>query len=205
MPEVPAGHPEKPQGEDGFKLLDRMNGGHHEELALWGLSFLPLEEGDAVLDIGCGGGANIERLLSRVPQGHVTGVDYSPMSVQVSSEHNADAIEEGRCRVLEGDASNLPLPDSSLDVATAFETTYYWDLPTAFPEVRRVLKPGGLFLVCNEDDGCDSERLELAKKIPGMTMHTPEFLEKALVNAGFQIAVSERVPEKGHLAIIARA
>ena len=205
MLEAPAGHPEKPQGEHGFKLLNRMNGGHHEELALWGLSFLPIAEDDTILDIGCGGGANIERLLSRAPQGHVTGVDYSPMSVQASSEHNAKAIEANRCRVLEGNASDLPLPDSAFDVATAFETTYYWDLPTAFPEVRRVLKPGGLFLVCNEDDGCDPERLELAKKITGMTMHTPDFLENALTEAGFEIVASERVPEKGHLAIVARA
>ena len=205
MAEVPAGHPEKPQGEDGFKLLDRMNGGRHEELAFWGLSFLPVGETDAVLDIGCGGGANIARLLARVPKGHVSGVDYSPVSVQASSEHNAGAIAEGRCDVREGNASELPYPDSSFDVVTAFETTYYWDLPTAFPEVKRILKPGGRFLVCNEDDGCDAEALELAAKIPGMVMHTPEVLEEALTQAGFAIATSERVREKGHLAIVGQA
>ena len=35
---VPAGHPERPEGEDSSRLLERMNGGHHEDLALWGLS-----------------------------------------------------------------------------------------------------------------------------------------------------------------------
>ena len=205
MPDVPLGHPEKPQGADGFKLLDRMNGGHHEELALWGLSFLTVTESDTILDIGCGGGANIKRLLELAPRGHVSGVDYSPVSVQASTDFNREAIDAGRCDVREGNSSDLPLPDASFDVVTAFETTYYWDLPTAFPEVKRVLKPGGRFLVCNEDDGCDPEALELAKKIPGMTMHTPEFLEEALVEAGFTIAASERVREKGHLAIIAQA
>ena len=34
MMEGPAGHPEKPSGEDGFKLLERMNGGRHEEKIL---------------------------------------------------------------------------------------------------------------------------------------------------------------------------
>lgn len=205
MAEVPAGHPEKPQGEDGRKLLDRMNGGHHEELSLWGLSFLPVGAADVVLEIGCGGGANIARLLERAPQGRAVGVDYSPVSVQASKDFNADAIAAGRCEVLEGNSSALPLPDSAFDVATAFETTYYWDLPAAFAEVRRVLKPGGLFLICNEDDGCDPEAHDLAAKIPGMTVHTVEELERALVAAGFTLVTSERVPEKGHLAIVARA
>lgn len=203
MLEVPAGHPEKPQGEDGMSLLNRMNGGHHEDLALWGLSFLPVEESEAILDIGCGGGANIERLLDRAPRGHVTGVDYSPLSVQKSLSHNDAAVQAGRCDVKEGNASQLPFPDEAFDTITAFETTYYWNLATAFPEVKRVLKPGGRFLICNEDDGGDPEVLELATKIPGMVVYTPEALASALVEAGFEIALSEHVQEKGHLAIIA--
>lgn len=202
--DVPAGHPEKPAGEDGLKLLARMNGGHHEELSFWGLSFLPVGKKDRLLDIGCGGGANIGRLLERSPQGRITGVDYSPLSVRASREHNAKAIEEGRCEVLEGNASDLPLPDASIDAATAFETTYYWDLPSAFAEVRRVLKPGGRFLVCNEDDGGDPEVIDLAGKIPGMAVHSPAELERALEQAGFEIERSEHVSEKGHLAIVAR-
>lgn len=205
MVEVPAGHPEKPQGEDGFALLDRMNGGHHEELSCWGLSFLPIDDTAQLLEIGCGGGANIARLLARAPRGYVTGVDYSPVSVQASREYNASAIEEGRCAVQEGNSASLPFPDSSFDAATAFETTYYWDLPTAFSEVKRVLKDGGLFLICNEDDGNDARALELAEQIPGMVVHTPTQLEEALVQAGFAIQTSERILEKGHLAIVARA
>lgn len=204
MMEVPAGHPEKPQGEDGFTLLERMNGGSHEELALWGLSHLDILESSEVLDIGCGGGANIARLLERAPLGHVTGVDYSRVSVEASSRHNAAALAQGRCSVLEGDVCALPLPDRAFDVVTAFETTYYWDLPMALPEVRRVLKPDGLFLVCNEDDGGDPEILDLATRIPGMVIHTPDALQQALVQAGFEIASVWRIPEKGHVAVIAR-
>ena len=204
MIEVPAGHPEKPEGEDGFALLERMNGGHHEELALWGLSVLPLAEDAHVLDIGCGGGANIERLLARVPLGHVSGVDYSPVSVQASRAHNAGAIESGRCDIAEGNSADLPLPASSLDAVTAFETTYYWDLPTAFREVARVLKPGGRFLICNEDDGNDPDVVELSAKIPGMVVYTPDELREALEQAGFTVVVFERVVEKGHVAIVSK-
>ncbi len=202
--QVPAGHPEKPQGEDGLKLLDRMNGGHHEELANWGLSHLDVRETDDVLDIGCGGGANIERLLARATKGHVTGVDYSPLSVKASRAHNERAIAEGRCEVLEGNSSALPFGDDSFDVATAFETTYYWDLPVAFREVNRVLRPGGLFLVCNEDNGEDPGALELAEQIPNMSVHTVRELEEALEAAGFEIVTCGEVREKGHMAIVSR-
>ncbi len=204
MAQVPAGHPEKPEGADGFKLVERMNGGHHEELSLWGLSFLDVGERDHALDIGCGGGANLSRLLQRAPQGHVTGVDYSPVSVQASRAHNQDAIAQGRCTVLDGNASSLPIPDESMDVVTAFETTYYWDLPTAFAEVARVLKPQGRFLVCNEDDGESPEALEFARLIPGMVMHTSGQLCEALRSAGLEVETTEAIPEKGHLAIVAR-
>ncbi len=203
MTEVPAGHPEKPSGEDGMALLERMNGGHHEELALWGLTFLPLEDGARVLDIGCGGGANIGRILERVPAGHVSGVDYSETSVRASTAYNARAIEQGRCDVSEGNASDLPYADASFDAVSAFETVYYWDLPTAFPEVLRVLVPGGRFLVCNEDDGGDPAVLELAKQIPGMVVYTCDQLVAALEEAGFVIDSVGQVPEKGHIAIVA--
>ena len=202
--EVPAGHPEKPQGKDGFTLLKRMNGGSHEELAFWGLSHLEVSQSAEILDIGCGGGANIARLLERAPHGHVTGIDYSPVSVEASRRYNDKAIAEGRCTVLEGDVCSLPLADAMFDVATAFETTYYWDLPIAFSEVKRVLKPGALFLVCNEDDGDDPEILDLATRIPGMVIHTPDALQKALEQAGFKIVSVWRIPEKGHVAIIAQ-
>ena len=205
MVDVPAGHPEKPEGEAGFRLLDRMNGGRHEELALWGLSFLSVRESDKVLDVGCGGGANIGRLLARVPLGSVAGVDYSPVSVEASRAYNAGAIEAGRCEVLEGNSSNLPLGDNAFEVVTAFETTYYWDLETAFAEVKRVLKPGGFFLICNEDDGGDPKALELAEKIPGMVVYSPEELCDGLARAGFQIVSLNRIPEDGLFAIVAQA
>ena len=205
IPEVPAGHPEKPEGEDGFALVARMNGVHHEELSEWGLSFLQVPDDAHALDIGCGGGANIARLLARAPKGQVTGVDFSPVSVQASSEHNAQAIQQGRCQVLEGNSSDLPLPDKAFDVVTAFETVYYWDLATAFAEVHRVLKPGGQFLVCNEDDGLNEGMHEFAKKVPTMVIYTVDELTAALKQAGFSIAVAEDIPETGHLAIVAIA
>ena len=200
---VPAGHPERPEGEDGKRLLERMNGGHHEDLALWGLSQVEIATEACVLDIGCGGGANIERLLERAPLGRVCGLDYSPLSVATSREHNREAIAAGRCEIVEGDSSSLPFDDGTFDLVTAFETVYYWNIEAAFAEVARVLKPNGRFLICNEDDGRDPGSVEFAKLIPNMTMHTPEALEAALLATGFSSpTLAQR--EGGDFALVAK-
>lgn len=47
-------------------MVSMMNLGHRA-LADWGFQFLTIPENAAVLDCGCGGGANIERLLKNAP------------------------------------------------------------------------------------------------------------------------------------------
>ncbi|MCH3908685.1 MAG: class I SAM-dependent methyltransferase [Sphaerochaeta sp.] len=57
-----------PQGWRGRLMLGMMNRGH-APLSRWGLSLLSPDKDAHVLDVGCGGGANIARLLRRCPDG----------------------------------------------------------------------------------------------------------------------------------------
>ena len=57
----------KPAGFGGKLMVVMMNLGH-SPVAWWGLHFLELAPDDKVLDCGCGGGANIRRLLKKCPQ-----------------------------------------------------------------------------------------------------------------------------------------
>ena len=99
-----------------------------------------------MLDCGCGGGANIKKLLKRCPQGVVKGIDYSEVSVEKARKLNEAAIREGRCVVWQGSVAEMIFAASWFDAVTAFETVYFWpDLPQCFREVFRVLKPGGYF------------------------------------------------------------
>ena len=194
----------RPVGKDGEKILDMMNEGHHKILSEWGLSFVTIPSGSRMLDIGCGGGANLKRLLERCPDGSVTGVDYSETSVKKSTETNQSAIAEGRCRVLEGDVRNLPLEQDSFDFITAFETIYFWpEIEQSFQEVHRVLKTGGTFFICNESDGNDESSQANAEIIQGMTLYTPEAIEELLMSAGFKNIQHHANPELSHIVVTA--
>ena len=86
----------KPVGFAGKLMVAMMNLGH-SPVARWGLRFLNVAPDARVLDCGCGGGANIRRLLKKCPQGIVKGIDYSSVSVEKAQRLNRSAIQEGRC------------------------------------------------------------------------------------------------------------
>ena len=149
----------KPEGFLGKMMLRGMNSGH-AKMADWGLGHLQNPAPDSIVDLGCGGGRNAGELLRRYPKAAVTAVDYSELSVEKAKEYNREMIAAGRCIVQQGDVSALELPEESYDLATAFETIYFWPgLSHCFSQVARVLKPGGYFMICNESDGTDATSL----------------------------------------------
>lgn len=174
----------KPTGVGGKVMVAAMNLGHRA-LADWGLSFGPVFFQKA-LDCGCGGGANLKKLLNRCPDSHVSGADYSAVSVDKSRKVNLRAIEEGRCQVVQASASALPFPAETFDLVTAFETVYFWpDLPACFREIWRLLTPGGTFLICNECGG-SGQGEQWEKRIGGMKIYKAEQLKTLLEECGFQ-------------------
>ena len=110
----------------GGKLMVRMMNVGHRALARWGLRFLLLSADAKVLDCGCGGGANIRRLLKKCPQGIVKGVDISDVSVTTARRVNRSAIADGRCAVWQGSVDELIFAADWFDAVTAFETVYFW-------------------------------------------------------------------------------
>lgn len=192
----------KPVGFGGKIMVAMMNSGH-AALADWGFSQITLSADASVLDVGCGGGANIRTLLKLCPDGHITGADYSAVSVEKSRRVNKKAVLAGRCDVVEGSADDLPFADGAFDAVTAFETVYFWPgLTKCFREVHRVLKNGGRFLICNESDGKKAEDEKWTKIIGGMTIYTAEQLEEALKQAGFG-RITTRKNDRGWVCVTA--
>mgnify|MGYP004507910573 FL=1 len=189
----------RPEGFGGKLMVSMMNLGH-AALAEWGLQHLAVPEGAAVLDCGCGGGANIKKLLEKAAQGSVKGIDYSEVSVEKSRSLNASAISAGRCEIMQANVAQLPFEDNSFDLVTAFETVYFWpELPACFREVGRVLRPGGTFFICNEC-GEDNKWTDI---VSGLKIYTADELTQVLTKAGFTDIVMHK-NDKGWLCATAR-
>ena len=194
----------KPEGALGKLMLSSMNAGH-AKMADWGFSHLGDLAPERAVDLGCGAGRNVGELLKHYPGAHVTGLDYSDLSVEKSRDYNRAMIAAGRCEVLRGDVSDLKFPAESFDLATAFETIYFWPgLEKCFAQVARVLRPGGSFLICNESDGRDAAGLKFETIIDGMKNHTAEEIEAALKTAGFSDAKSDHHASKPWITVLAR-
>ena len=192
----------KPTGFGGKMMVSMMNLGHGA-LTRWGLQFLP-QQADTVLDCGCGGGATVKKLLKKYPGAVVKGIDYSEVSVEKSKALNQDAIDDGRCAILQGSVADMIFAGGWFDAATAFETVYFWpDLSQSFREVYRVLKPGGTFLICNECSGDTDKDEKWTETIPGMVIYRDEQLKAALQAAGFH-DVDIHKHSKGWLCVTAR-
>ena len=175
----------KPEGVMGRIVVAMMNRGH-AGIAAWGFTHLSFRGDEDVLDCGCGGGANLAQLLRLLPKGRVTGLDYSPISVEKAREVNRVAIDAGRCTVVQGNVLELPFESSSFDAVTAFETV------RCFAEIHRVLKPGGVFMITNEATGRTKSHEKWLKIVDGMSVYTGEELEALLIDAGFaQVEIDE--------------
>ncbi len=192
----------KPVGLGGKIMVAMMNLGH-SPVARWGLRFLELTPDAKVLDCGCGGGANIKRLLKKCPQGVVKGIDYSSVSVEKSKRVNEAAVTKGRCDVLRASVTELPFESEQFNAVTAFETVYFWpDLPQCFREVWRVLKSGGTFLICNESNGDTDKDEKWTEIIGGMTIYKDTELKAYLEQADFHDVQIHK--KKSWLCITAR-
>ena len=170
-----------PKGRMGRAMLQFMNC-CHAPLTNWGLGLVDVQDGWTMLDIGCGGGATLQRLLKRSKNAAVYGIDISEESVAKAKKVNADVLDK-QVFVTQGSAEKLPYKDGAFDLVTAVETVYFWpNLANCLQEVRRVLKPGGRFAIMVEVVDNDSKWTDV---VEGMTAYSPEELKNMLDDAGF--------------------
>jgi SAM-dependent methyltransferase len=194
----------KPEGFMGKMMIRGMNSGH-AKMADWGIRHIRSVQAEHILEIGCGGGRNVGTLLDKYPESFLTAVDYSELSVSKAAEYNKKQIGAGRCKVLQADVSSLPFENERFDLATAFETIYFWPgLKNCFSEVARVLKSGGTFMIVNESDGEDSASQKFEKIIDGMKTYTPKQIKETLQSAGFHDIEVDHYDGKPWITVIAR-
>ncbi len=193
----------KPKGIGGKIMVSMMNIGH-SSMAEWGFTHIEIQVNAVCLDIGCGGGVNIKKLLEKSPHGRVVGIDHSEISVGKSRKINKAEIESKRCEILQGDVMKLPFENETFDVITAFETIYFWpDISVAFNQVYKVLKSGGTFMICNESNGENPKEEKWTNIIKGMKIYNSEQIKKFLEDAGFTDVKIDK-SKKGWLCVVVK-
>lgn len=111
------------------------------------LAAVPLVTGKRVLDIASGSGYGTH-LLSETAA-HVVGVDASAEAVAYATEVYGTTNNE----FVTGDATAIPLADSSVDVVVSFETIEHIEDYRAFmAEIDRVLADDGILLLSTPND-----------------------------------------------------
>ena len=171
----------RPKGALGRVMLSFMNY-THAPLTNWGLKHVDVQDGWTMLDVGCGGGFTIRRLLKQSKDAKVYGIDISEESVAKAKKVNAEVLDK-QVFITLGSAEKLPYEDGKFDFVTAVETVYFWpNLPNCLQEVRRVLKPNGKFAILVEVVDSDSKWTSV---VEGMTAYSPEELKTMLDDAGF--------------------
>ena len=99
--------------------------------------------GRRVLDLGCAGGFMAEALAARGAV--VTGLD--PATAAVKAGRARSRMTGSRIDYLVGMGEQLPLKDAAFDVVVCVDVLeHVRDLAAVIAEIRRVLRPGGLFL-----------------------------------------------------------
>ena len=193
----------KPHGEEGIETIQNMNE-NHREISEFAFSCIDVGKSDKILDIGCGGGVNIEKFL-KITRGNVDGLDYSEVSVSESIKRNNAAVDDGRCKVMQADVSDMPIDDESYDLVTGFETIYFWpDLAETFKEVSRIIRPNGRFMIAQGTDGTHPDDEKWLATVEGMSVYTAPELERYLLNAGFKSVESFKKADDYILVVIAQ-
>jgi len=107
-----------------------------------------LREGETVLDLGSGGGADVLISAKRVgASGRAIGLDMTDEMLELARRNAAEAGVEN-VEFLKGYLEDIPLPDASVDVVISnCVINLAADKPTVIREAARVLRPGGRLAV----------------------------------------------------------
>ena len=99
--------------------------------------------GDEVLDVGCGSGRTTRDAARLAVGGHALGVDLSTPMLALATELAArEGV--GNVRFEQADAQVHPFPEAHFDVVVSRNgVLFFGDLPAAFANLARAMRPGG--------------------------------------------------------------
>lgn len=166
----PAARPSGRIGQAFGWVMLRVNGPMNARA----VAALEMQRGETVLEIGCGAGDAISRLVREGQARRIFAIDHAPEMVQAALKLNRPAVRDGLVDIRECPVSKMPFRDGSFDAVLAVNSIQFWPhLRLDLREVLRVLKPGGRLIVA------------MRMTMEWRARRRVEIVLRALPNAGF--------------------
>ena len=139
----------------------------------------------SVVDIGCGYGW-FELWAANHGVREITGLDMTPADLKTAM----DNIRLPHVRFQQGGATALPLPDGSCDTAVSWEVIEHipnGTEPVMFGEVKRVLRPGGVFYLSTPNRNLRSILGDPTYWMINHRHYSLEYFEQLASRTGFRV------------------
>jgi demethylmenaquinone methyltransferase/2-methoxy-6-polyprenyl-1,4-benzoquinol methylase len=103
---------------------------------------------DSILDIATGTGDLALKFAQKIPAGRIVGLDLSEGMLSVARKKAKHSTQTQKVEFIKGDSEALPFEDDTFDAITvSFGIRNFENLEKGLSEIRRVLTPGGRFVI----------------------------------------------------------
>lgn len=151
-------------------------------VAPWVLRVATYPDEADVLEVGSGGGGNVEVFARRFPRWRITASDYDPDMVALA-RRRLESLGE-RITVTQADATSLSFPDASFDLLISIGVWHHvGDWRKALAECARVLRPARRLVLADLLEGFFPGPVR--KLFPPSTPYGLGELRAVLPEAGF--------------------
>lgn len=154
-----------------------------------------------VLDLGCGTGVLLQRVIGKFPDCTAEGLDLSEEMLNVARERLGTSAG-----LTTGDAENMPYRDGEFDLVMCTESFHHFPQPEkALQEIYRVLRFGGCFVLC---DAWFPTPLRQAmnvflpfSKSGDVRIYSERELTGLIRDAGFARVCWRKITERGYICV----
>ncbi|MCP3029766.1 methyltransferase domain-containing protein [Halobacillus sp. A1] len=154
---------EQPKGRIG-KLIGRFMAYENNELNNWTQSFLNIENGDTVLEVGFGPGEGLTTLAENYPASDLIGIDPSEAMVDMVVKKLHEKRGDQQFLLIHGKAETISSVRQPIDKVYAVNNVTFWGNPVQrLSEIRqRMVKGGKIALtLCPHEEGATDDTTEV--------------------------------------------